>query len=350
MQQDQHLVIVGNGIAGVTLAQQVRLHSQCRITLISSESATHFSRTALMYVYMGHMRYRDIVPFEDWYWRENKLEMLHEHVEKINFQHKQLHLREREPMEYDVLVLATGSRPAFYNWPGQHLKGVQGLVTLQDLELMELNTKGIEKAVVVGGGLIGIEMAEMLRSRHIGVTMLVRDRLFWQSVLPTAEAQLVTNHIQAQGISLLLEDELAEVIADTKGAARAVRTKSGKELPCQFIGIATGVTPNIDFLRETLLELDKGILVNTLFETNIPAVYAIGDCAQFKEPITDGPALEQLWYTARLHAEALGANLAGNRKSYNRGVWFNSAKFLNLEYQVYGFVPNKENDAYNSLY
>lgn len=347
---EEHLVIIGNGIAGVTLAQRVRQGGDCRITMVSAESRLHFSRTALMYVYMGHMRFQDIVPYADWYWQEQQIELVHDYVERVETGDKKLVLREGAPLHYDKLVLATGSSAAYYDWPGQTLKGVQGLVSLQDLELMEANTAGIAQAVIVGGGLIGVEMAEMLRSRGIAVTMLIRDKLYWHNVLPQEEAQLVTDHIRQHGIELLFQEVLQEIVADDAGRVRAIRTRSGQELPCQFVGITTGVQPNVEFLKDAGIDIDRGVLVNEFFETNQPKVYALGDCAQFRNPAPGQPMLEQLWYTGRLHAEALASTLLGDRKPYERGPWFNSAKFFDIEYQTYGIVPAKLTEQHRSLY
>ncbi|PKV75784.1 NAD(P)/FAD-dependent oxidoreductase [Pontibacter ramchanderi] len=348
--ENEHLVIIGNGIAGVTLAQRVRQQSDCRITLVSAESRLHFSRTALMYVYMGHMRFQDIVPYADWYWQEKKIELVHDYVERVKTSEKRLVLRDGGPLPYDKLVLATGSRASYYDWPGQTLKGVQGLVSLQDLELMEANTACTQQAVIVGGGLIGVEMAEMLRSRGIAVTMLIRDKLYWHNVLPAEEAQLVTNHIRQHGIELLLQEELQEILADDSGRVRAIRTRRGQELTCQFVGITTGVKPNVDFLKDAGIAIDRGILVNEFFETSQTDVYAISDCAQFRNSAPGQPMMEQLWYTGRLHAEALAATLLGNRKPYQRGPWFNSAKFFDIEYQTYGTVPAQFTEQHASLY
>jgi NADPH-dependent 2,4-dienoyl-CoA reductase/sulfur reductase-like enzyme len=351
MHETQHLVIIGNGIAGITLAQQVRLTSKCAISIISDESRTHFSRPALMYVYMGHMRRQDIIPYADWYYEEQQLNTIHDKVLAVDFENKTLQLEKGNPITYDVLVFATGSSLAYYNWPGLNSKGVQGLVTLQDLELMEQQTAGIKQAVVVGGGLIGIEMAEMLRSRNIEVTMLVRENLFWKKNLPIEEARLVTKHINDHNINLLLQEELVEIVPDETNHVKAVKLKSGYELPCQFVGIATGVKPNISFVNNPEIETDKGFLIDRYFKTNIQDVYAIGDCAQFKIPEPDSPAIEQLWYTARQHGEALANNLNGNPAPYIRGPWFNSAKFFDIEYQTYGYVPaNLENNEYRSIY
>ncbi|MBB6610043.1 NAD(P)/FAD-dependent oxidoreductase [Pontibacter sp. Tf4] len=351
MKADQHVVVIGNGIAGITLAQRLRARAKCRITVISAESATHFSRPALMYVYMGHLRQQDIIPYADWYWKEQNITLLHDHVEKIDTDKKELQLQKGQSISYDILVLAIGSSAVYYNWPGQQLKGVQALVTWQDLELMQQQTIGIKQATIVGGGLIGVEMAEMLQSKGIEVTMLVREPLYWRSNLPQQEAQLVTQHIQQCGINLLLQDELAEILGDTDGRVSAVKTKTGAELPCQFAGIATGVKPNISLSKNTAIETDKGILVNYLFQTSCKDIYAIGDCAQFREPAPGEPALEQLWYTGRQHGEALAAILCGGGTPYKRGPWFNSAKFFNIEYQTYGFVPRDwDEQHYSSLY
>lgn len=351
MQPQQHLVIIGNGIAGITLAQQVRRKSTCAITLVSAESAAHFSRPALMYIYMGHMRYQDIVPFADWYYQEQNLNCIHDKVVSVDFVNKSLQLEKGDPVAYDVLVLATGSCAAFYNWPGLHFTGVQGLVTLQDLELMEQQTAGTEQAVIVGGGLIGIEMAEMLCSRGIEVTMLVRDKVFWGSNLPSDEATLITNHIQQHGINLLLKEELEEIVGNNAGHVQAVKTKSGKTISCQFVGIATGVKPNICFLKDSDLQTDIGIIVDEYFKTNMEHVYAIGDCAQLKYSAEGSPAVEQLWYTARLHGEALAVTLTDTPTPYQRGPWFNSAKFLDIEFQTYGLIPSKPDPTkFNSFY
>src|SRR5690606_8085676 len=142
-----------------------------------------------------------------------------------------------------------------------------------------------------------------------------------------------------------------EIIPDESGKVKAVITRSGDMLPCQFGGLATGVKPNISFLNNTDIESDKGILVDHHFKTSQDAVYAIGDCAKLREPAVNSPAIEQLWYTARLHGEALAANLPGSPNPYNRGPWFNSAKFLDVEFQTYGYVPVAPgSNGYQSIY
>ena len=334
----QHIVIIGNGIAGVTTARHIRKRSDDKITIISGETDHFYSRTALMYIYMGHMKYEHTKPYEDWFWSKNKLDLIKDWVTNIDFSKKEITLEKSSSIQYDKLVLATGSKSNKFGWPGQDLKGVQGLYNMQDLELMEENSKGIERTVVVGGGLIGIEMAEMFHSRHIPVTYLVREEHFWNGVIPNQEAQIIDQHIKENGIDLRLATELKEIKDDGTGKVKGVVTNTGDTIDCQFVGLTVGVSPNIDFLKESELETDRGILVNQFLETNIPDVYAAGDCAQRREPLWNRRPIEAVWYTGRMMGESLAKTLTGQKTEYNPGYWFNSAKFFDIEYQTYGHV------------
>lgn len=341
----KHVVIIGNGISGVTAAREIRKRSDARITVISGESEHFFSRTALMYIYMGHMRYPDTKPFEDGFWEKNRISLKKAWVKRMHTVAKLLVFEDDSTMTYDLLVIASGSRTNKFGWPGQDLPGVQGLYSLQDLELMEANTKGISHAVIVGGGLIGVEMAEMLRSRGIAVTFLVREALFWGGILPRQEAALIGRHIEEHGVHQRYNTEMAEVIAGDDGRVKAIRTKGGEEIPCQFVGITTGVSPNIAFLHDSGVACDRGVLVNEFLETNVPDVYAAGDCAQFHQhPDPERRPIEQVWYTGRMMGATVARTIAGERTAYAPGQWFNSAKFFDIEYQTYGWVRSKLGD------
>lgn len=350
----KHVVILGNGISGITCARHLRkLDDQLRITVISGESKYFFSRTALMYVAMGHMKFEHTQPYENWFWEKNRIDLLQEWVDRVDFEQKSLEFQSGGKLTYDQLILATGSKPNKFGWPGQDLKGVQGLYSKQDLEKFEENTsESVQRAVIVGGGLIGIEMAEMLAYKKIPVTFLVRESGFWNNVLPKEESELVGRHILEHHIDLKLETELKEILSDEQGRVNAVLTSKGEKIQCQFIGLTAGVSPNVDFLKNSTLEIKRGILVNEYFETNIPDVYAIGDCAEFQNaPASDRRTIEQVWYTGRMHGETLAHSIAKKKTAYQPGPWFNSAKFLDIEYQTYGTVPPEWNpEEYQSFY
>ncbi|MBT8195923.1 MAG: NAD(P)/FAD-dependent oxidoreductase [Bacteroidia bacterium] len=346
----KHIVIIGNGISGITAARNIRKLSDNKITVISAETDHFFSRTALMYIYMGHMRYKDTKPYEDFFWKKNRIDLVRAYVSKVDFDAKTLHLDSGSTISYDSLILATGSKPNKFGWPGQDLPGVQGLYSYQDLELLEKNTKDIQRAVIVGGGLIGIELAEMLLSRKIPVTFLVREPSFWKNVLPAEESAMINRHIKEHHIDLRLGTELKEVLADKNGRSRAVITNTGEEIACQMIGLTAGVSPNIDFLKDSKVELGRGIKVNEFLETNIENVYALGDCAEFKSTIGERRPIEQVWYTGKLMGEVVAKNICGNKTAYTPGNWYNSAKFLDIEYQTYGWVWAQPKDNEENFY
>ena len=346
-----HIVIIGNGISGVTAARHIRKLSDTKITIVSSESEYFFSRTALMYIYMGHMKFEHTQPYESWFWKKNKINLKQGYITDIHTSSKKLEFRNGDIMNYDKLIIATGSKPNKFGWPGQDLDGVMGMYHKQDLESLEKhapNNTVCKRAVIVGGGLIGIELAEMLHSRNIPVTFLVREDSFWNAVLPPEESAMINREILDNHIDLRLGVNLKEIKADENGKVKSVVVaETGEEIECNVVGLTAGVSPNIDFLKNSDIETGRGIKVNRFLETNIPDIYAIGDCAEQHEAIGQRRPIEAVWYTGRMMGETVAQTICGNRIEYKPGYWFNSAKFIDIEYQTYGWVwaQPKENEA-----
>lgn len=345
-----NIIIIGNGISGVTLARHIRKRSEHKITIISSETNFFFSRTALMYVYMGHMKFEHTQPYENTFWKKNNINLIQGLVKQVNPKEKEIVLENGTRINFDKLVIATGSKPNKFGWPGQDLKGVTGLYHKNDLDTLEKFSQNCKRAVIVGGGLIGIELAEMLNSRQIPVTFLVREKSFWNAVLPHEESQMINRHITEHHIDLRLETSLKEIVPDENGCAKAVITEHNENIECQIVGLTAGVSPNITFLKNSGIELGRGVKVNRYLETNIEDIYAIGDCAEQQETIGLRKPIESVWYTGRMMGETLAQTLTGKRTAYKPGHWFNSAKFLDIEYQTYGWVWANKKDYEEQFY
>lgn len=350
----EHIVIIGNGISGVTTARHIRKLSDKKITIVSAETDYFFSRTALMYIYMGHMKFEHTQPYENWFWEKNRIELKKGFVKQIETKSKTLHFQEGDTLKYDKLVIATGSKPNKFGWPGQDLEGVMGMYHKQDLDKLKEhapNKEVCKRAVIVGGGLIGIELAEMLNSRSIPVTFLVREDSFWNGVLPNGESQMINRHIKNHHIDLRLSTNLKEIKADENGKVKSVIVEeTGEEIPCNVVGLTAGVSPNVDFLKDSEIELGRGVKVNRHLETNIKDIYAIGDCAEQHEAIGNRRPIEAVWYTGRMMGETLAQTICGNPLEYKPGHWFNSAKFLDIEYQTYGWVFSERSKQDNETH
>ncbi len=347
---DKTAVILGNGVAGANAALKLRKHQpEWRIILISGESEHHWSRPALMYLYMGHMRWKDVKPYEDRVWEEKSIERVCAWVTEIDTKAARLQLDNGSTIPYDKLLLATGSNSNKFGWPGQDLKRVSGMYSLQDLLQLEEATNDLKRGVVVGGGLIGIELAEMMLARKKEVTMLVREKVYWGNALPPQESGLVIEEFHHHHVDLRLETELDSIEGDSQGRAVGVKTKGGEHIDCQYVGLTAGVHPNIALAKAAGINVGRGIRVGPSLETSEANIYAAGDCVELMDNAneTEGRGIiEAVWYTGRAMADIAAQNMAGGNADYIRGIWFNSAKFFHLEWHTYGEMkPNEIAEA-----
>ncbi|MCB0516803.1 MAG: FAD/NAD(P)-binding oxidoreductase [Chitinophagales bacterium] len=336
-----HVAIIGNGVSGSTAAIYLRkTNPSLQITLISDESPYFFARTALMYVYMRQLSQQSLQVYPPDFWDKQAISRLHDSVRTIDFSAKKIFFQPTQaPLFYDKLLLATGATPRKINCDGNNLNNIFHFYSLQDLEKIEKSTQTPpQNAIIIGGGLIGIEVAEMLYQRNIPVTVLVREEAFWANVLPPQTALLVQKYLQQKGIPFKNQTEVSAFLGDKEGKIRALITQKGEEISCDWACVCIGVRPNIDFLRNTPLHCDKGIVVNDFFQTNIPDVYAAGDCVQF---FGTNKKTESLWYSAKLQGELAADNIAAKARKYAPPIWFNSAKFFDISYQTYGSVNAK---------
>ena len=339
------VIIVGNGIAGITTARHLRKHSERSIIVISDEADHFFSRTALMYVYMGHMTKEHLKPYPDSFWKKNRIDLINDRVEAIHPETKAVHLRSGKQLQYSDLVIATGSKPIRPQLPGIELEGIHSLYFMSDLDKLELESNPPasihpnqkKKAVITGGGLIGIELAEMLMYRNYDVTLLIRDRHYWSSVFPPEEANLVAEHLTEHGLNIVYGVSV-EAFEGKDGRVTAARGSNGESYPCELAGVTIGVAPNIDWM-DGVVETKRGILTDEFLRTSRNHIYAAGDCVELRNPLSGRRAIEPVWYVGRMMGECLGLTLSGRETAYRPGKWFNSAKFFDLEYQTYGNVP-----------
>ena len=337
------IVIIGNGVAGVTCALEARKRDPAaEITLISGETDYFFSRTALMYAYMDTMTRRNLEPFERGVYDKQRITRRRAWVVDHHADTRVVLTDTGERIPYDRLVLAVGASPNRFPWAGldDAKDGVVHFVSMQDLDDCERLTPSTKHAVVIGGGLIGIELVECLRHHGVGVTFLVREDWYWPMALANEEGALIAEQIRAHGVDLRLREEMTRVEVDAAGRVAAVHTTAGDRIPCQMLGIAAGVRPNIDRLAtwRDAPALERGILVDATLETSIPGVFACGDCAMIAQDEGQRRLHETIWYSAKRQGALVAQNLFGDARAYAPPLFFNSSKFFEVEYTTVGEV------------
>jgi NADPH-dependent 2,4-dienoyl-CoA reductase/sulfur reductase-like enzyme len=336
-------VIIGNGVAGITAALTLRARERnADITVISGETDYFFSRTALMYAFMDRLERRDLEPYERQVWNQQRIQLVRGWVIGLDGTRRAVKLDTGAEITYDKLLLATGSRPNVAPWKGldtvQH--GLVHFVSMQDLDRCEQYTKANARAVVVGGGLIGVELVECLHHHGMQVTFLVREPSYWPAALHAEEGRMVSDHIARHGIQVLHNELVEEVVANASGSVKAIRT-ANQTFECDLLGVAIGVHPAIEWLRKTQTppETKRGILVGPDFRTSLANVWSAGDCAEFVRP-GEPSFVEQIWYSAKRHGELAALSMLGDKVDYRPPIFYNSSKFFEIEYTTVGAVTN----------
>jgi NADPH-dependent 2,4-dienoyl-CoA reductase/sulfur reductase-like enzyme len=368
-------VIVGNGVAGMEAALAIRAREpEADLAIVSEESDHFFSRTALMYVLAGQMSPQQIEPLERDVYERMRFRRVRARVVGLDAERKEVRLAgELAPLPYDRLILATGSRPRPSPWGRP--RGVGHFVTLQDLEWLERELHGgpgrggrfpnpdahhahtpedgpyaprdaarderggpPKNPVVIGGGLIGVEVVETMLAAGLRPRFLVREEWFWPVALDAREAAWIAERLRGHGVAVELGMNVQAIETDASGSVSGVVTDRGSH-PADLVVVAIGVVPNTDFLAGSALERDKGggIVVEPNLRTSLPDVFACGDCASVlwydrsRRP-------EQLWYTARDQGRVAARAALGDAVQYSRGIWYNSAKLMDVEYTTVGLV------------
>jgi pSer/pThr/pTyr-binding forkhead associated (FHA) protein/NADPH-dependent 2,4-dienoyl-CoA reductase/sulfur reductase-like enzyme len=251
---------------------------------------------------------------------------------------------------YDALLVAAGAAPLMLDVPGAHLSGVLTFRSLQDVRAILEHLPQVQHAVIVGGGVLGLEWVQALRHHGVHVTYLLRDPRLMPRVLDEIASEIVLHQLRAAGVNILLEDEVAAFeprrigTAETRGAVAtvgAVRTTRGKVLPCDMVGIAIGVRPNVEFLDGSGLSIDRGLLVDRFLRTNVPNVYAAGDVAHLRDAGVgmDIPPIG-LWQPARAQGKVAATNMvrADAVSAYDPGAPYQATHLYDLDFAAAGLV------------
>ncbi|SDD62183.1 nitrite reductase (NADH) large subunit [Paenibacillus sp. UNCCL117] len=277
------LILVGNGMAGVNaLEQLLKLSRSFDITLYGEEPYPNYNRIQLSYVLEGSKSIDEIV-LNDRAWYEEHGITLHtgKRIEYIDTEAKRVYTEDGEADHYDMLILATGSKPFILPVPGAELEGVVGFRDIADCEAMMAASQKVRRAAVIGGGLLGLEAAKGLTKLGMEVTVVhLMDRLMERQLDETA-AVMLKAELERQGIAFRLSSQTV-ALHGADGRVSELEFADGARLPAELVVMAAGIKPNVALAQASDLRVNRGILVDDYMRTSAPDVYAVGECCEHR--------------------------------------------------------------------
>jgi nitrite reductase (NADH) large subunit len=277
--------MIGNGMAGVrTLEELLKLSDELYdITVFGAEPHPNYNRIMLSPVLAGEQQFEDIVLNDlDWYMGNDIRLLLNRRVVKIDRAKRQVIADDGTVAPYDRLLIATGSTPFMPTMPGSGLNGVIGYRDIADTRIMINTARTHKHAVVIGGGLLGLEAANGLKMRGMDVTVVHIGIWLLERQLDKTAGQLLQSALEARGLRFRLKEQTEALVDNGRGAVKAVRFKNGETIPADLVVMAAGIRPATELAELAGLPCNRGILVNDTLQTYDPRIYAIGECASHR--------------------------------------------------------------------
>lgn len=280
--QRQRLVMVGNGMAGARALEEIlaRAPQTFDITVFGAEPHGAYNRIMLSPVLAGERRFADIVTHDHAWYAANGIELIAgEAVVAIDRDHRTVTGEHGTERPYDVLLLATGSNPVVLNVPGATLPNVIGFRSIADVDTMLSACRSGGRAVVIGGGLLGLEAAYGLSRNGMQVSVVHLRPTLMERQLDPLSAGLLAADLQARGIDVLTGADTRAIRGEDR--VRAVTLADGRELPADLVVMAVGIRPNVALAREAGLACGRGIQVDATMRSSDPHIYAVGECVEY---------------------------------------------------------------------
>jgi NADPH-dependent 2,4-dienoyl-CoA reductase/sulfur reductase-like enzyme len=337
-------VIIGAGVAGIAAIEAIRsVDGAGDIVLVGDDPYGFYSRPGLAYYLTGELHDKALFPRTADELRDLSFRYINARAAKILREKHALELEGPPPVAYDRLLIAVGAQAVPLEVPGADLEGVLKLDHLTDAHRILKYARRGKTAIVLGGGITALELAEGLLAHGVKVHYLLRGDRYWSNVLDEQESRIIERRMQEAGVTLHHHAEVIEVTG-RKGRVSGVRLLNGQTWSCDLLAYAIGIRPRLDLAKQAGLALDRGILVNEHLQTNDPDIFAAGDVAQAYDPLSGRSILDSLWTPAREQGYTAGLNMAGKKTAYIKSPPFNITRLAGLTTTIIGTVGRGRDD------
>jgi 3-phenylpropionate/trans-cinnamate dioxygenase ferredoxin reductase component len=327
-------LLIGGGLASGQAAKQLRQKdAAASITLVGEEPYVPYDRPPLSKDFLRGEKPREQLFFDpESYFSENRVELiLGTSVQQLDVAGKRAVLSDGRAIHFEKALIATGGRPVHLSIPGAHLPGVHYLRRLDDAVMIAAEATQGTRAVLIGAGFIGMEVAASLTQRGVQATVIETQAHMWPRFADATLAGAIQDYCVKKGVTVRTKDQ----VTDIRGSDRVsgVMLKSGDLLPCDFVVIGVGILPNVELAKEAGLAIDNGIVVNEYLQSSHPDIYAAGDIANYMDPIFQKRRRVEHWGHAEYCGQLAGQNMAGAHTPYDLVTYVWSDLFdLHLEF------------------
>ncbi|MCR2045533.1 NAD(P)/FAD-dependent oxidoreductase [Anaerosalibacter massiliensis] len=303
-------LIIGNGIAGLAAAEEIRKNDdRGTITIVSNEPYCTYYRVKLTECLCKEVEDEDIlVKKEEWYKEKNIEVILNKIVEEIDVNNNIIKIDDGRKVQYGKLLLATGSRPFIPPVAGKYKRGVFALRTFNDLRYIQNYFSNCKKITIIGGGLLGLEAAWSIKQLGKEVDIIEHSTYLLGRQLDEEISRKLEQKLRNTGFNLYLDSAAEEILGED--VATGIKLNEDRKISTDAILFSSGIRSNLDLVRDTNIEFNRGILVDKYLKTNIDNIYAAGDVAE-----VEGVVLG-LWTAGNEQGKIVGGNMTGNMKEY----------------------------------
>jgi NAD(P)H-nitrite reductase large subunit/Fe-S-cluster-containing hydrogenase component 2 len=316
------VVVVGSSAAGIAACEAAREHApECSITLVTADASAQYSRPLLSYVLAGRIGRPAI------YWPESdpRVRLLPGRW-ATSLEPDKMLLDDGTHLPFDRLIVATGARAARLFIPGADLAGVHALRNLEDLdEIEKLATPG-RRAVVLGGGNVGLQTCEALLARGVTVTVVVTSPYLLSQMVDAEAGRRIADLFIRHGLNLRTGRDAVEITGD--GHVEGVRLDNGEVIGADMVVVGKGIRPNVEWLRGSGVRVNRGIVVDLCGRTSVPGIFAAGDCAEAIDPLTGRSVVSGIWPVAYEMGRAAGSAAVGVERPTAGALRMNASRFF----------------------
>jgi len=342
-------LIIGNSAGGIGAAEAIRqVDKEGALTIVSEEPYPAYSRPLISKYLAGERTLEEILfrPL-DFYEQNNILFLPGKKVTHLELDDRTAWLEDNEQIAWEKLLLSVGGKPIFPKMKGSDKRGVFTFTNLDDAKAVDRFLDNARKAVVIGGGLIGISVTEALVKRGVDVIVVEMKERILNTILDQQASLMAEEVLKQAGVEIITGHTVIEI--NGRETVQEVTLDSGKTMPCDLVVVAIGVSPRPELALDAKLKVNRGIVVNRHMATNHPGVYACGDVAEAYDFVYGENRLTPIWPNAYIGGRVAGFNMVGITAEYPGGTAMNSLNYFGIAITSAGMPTAPNDDGYEVI-